>query len=540
MAAKTLRVNIVGDSKSAEKSLTNLSKTTQTTQTTMGRVGSTLSGVGSAVMGVATKVASFASSGANDFAEWAKQVALVQKTMGGTTEDASRLAYQAKILGVDSQDLALGLRFLGKDMTNGGKGLAKLGISTKDASGHMKTMPEILKEVSAKIQAIPPGAQRTAAILSIFGKRGMALTPILTANASQMADLSKESDQLGYTLDSKATKSVKEHAIEQRRMEAAFKAAKMQLGQALMPVLTDLAKMFAEKIVPLIKQVVDWMKQHQGAVHALVLGIGGLLAALKVLSVGMQVFNVLKTVILGVRAAMMALNLAFLANPITLIIVAIIALVVGFIYLWKNCESFRNFWKGLWRDIVQWAKDAAHWVVTGWDAVIGWFGGLPRWFHDLWFGIWRGITGWFGSAADWVVSKFNALVGWFAALPGRIIDFFANLGGKIVNAIGDIPVIGSIIHLIGGAIPGLAAGGTVTRGGATWVGERGPELLNLPGGSNVVPLSRAGGGGTVVNVTVNVAGNVKAEKDLAVAISGHVRNELRRVGARNGGVVGLA
>jgi phage-related protein len=323
-------------------------------------------------------------------------------------------------------------------------------------------------------------------------------------------------------------------------MEAAFKAAKMQLGQALMPVLTDLAKLFAEKVVPVIKQVVDWMKQHQGAVHALVLGLGGLLAALKVLSVGMRVFQVMRVVILGVRTAMMALNLAFLANPITLIIVAIIALVAGFIYLWKNCESFRNFWKGLWRDIVQWAKDAAHWVVTGWNALVGWFGGLPRWFHDLFFGIWRGITGWFGSAADWVVSKFNALVGWFAALPGRIIDFFANLGGKIVNAIGDIPVIGSIIHLIGGAIPGLAAGGTVTRGGATWVGERGPELLNLPGGSNVVPLPRAGGGGTVVNVTVNVAGNVKAEKDLAVAISGHVRNELRRVGARNGGVVGLA
>jgi phage-related protein len=238
---------------------------------------------------------------------------------------------------------------------------------------------------------------------------------------------------------------------------------------------------------------------------------------------------------------MMALNLAFLANPITLIIVAIIALVAGFIYLWKNCESFRNFWKGLWRDIVQWAKDAAHWVVAGWNALVGWFGGLPRWFHDLFFGIWRGITGWFGNAADWVVSKFNALVGWFEALPGRIINFFANLGGKIVSAIGDIPVIGSIIHLIQGGIPGLAAGGTVTRGGATWVGEHGPELLNLPGGSNVIPLSRAGGGGGApVNITINVAGHVRSDKDLVDAVAGPMRDAILRVGKRNGGRVGLA
>lgn len=36
-------------------------------------------------------------------------------------------------------------------------------------------------------------------------------------------------------------------------------------------------------------------------------------------------------------------------------------------------------------------------------------------------------------------------------------------------------------------IPGLATGGTVLRGGLTLVGEKGPELLNLPRGSQVVP-----------------------------------------------------
>lgn len=45
-------------------------------------------------------------------------------------------------------------------------------------------------------------------------------------------------------------------------------------------------------------------------------------------------------------------------------------------------------------------------------------------------------------------------------------------------------------------IPGLATGGTVIKSGWTMVGEKGPELLNLPRGSQVVPnydLNRFGG-----------------------------------------------
>lgn len=53
--------------------------------------------------------------------------------------------------------------------------------------------------------------------------------------------------------------------------------------------------------------------------------------------------------------------------------------------------------------------------------------------------------------------------------------------------------------------PGQAEGGVTTRGGMSWVGENGPELLNLPKGAQVIPLDRlgGGGGGATVNITVN-------------------------------------
>jgi hypothetical protein len=56
--------------------------------------------------------------------------------------------------------------------------------------------------------------------------------------------------------------------------------------------------------------------------------------------------------------------------------------------------------------------------------------------------------------------------------------------------------------------PGMATGGTVTTSGMALVGERGPELLSLPRGAQVTPLTgtnSGGGGNTTVNVSVTSA-----------------------------------
>ncbi len=60
-----------------------------------------------------------------------------------------------------------------------------------------------------------------------------------------------------------------------------------------------------------------------------------------------KVAGIIKTV----QGAFAALNTTMLANPIFLIIAAIAALVAAFVYLWNNCEGFRQFWIDLWENI---------------------------------------------------------------------------------------------------------------------------------------------------------------------------------------------
>jgi hypothetical protein len=89
-----------------------------------------------------------------------------------------------------------------------------------------------------------------------------------------------------------------------------------------------------------------------------------------------------------------------------------------------------------------------------------------------------------------IKSGGTALLNAGKALGSKIIDGMIKLikssPGKIKDAVMSV-VPGPVKKAVGGlaGFVGLASGGTVTGGGWAVVGERGPELLRLPGGSTV-------------------------------------------------------
>jgi tape measure domain-containing protein len=82
-------------------------------------------------------------------------------------------------------------------------------------------------------------------------------------------------------------------------------------------------------------------------------------------------------------------------------------------------------------------------------------------------------------------------------------------------------------------IPGFANGTNSAPGGLAWVGERGPELVNLPRGSQVIPngpsmalAANQNSGDIVIHNVINVPPGTSA--DVAPAIAREVTKELRR------------
>jgi hypothetical protein len=99
---------------------------------------------------------------------------------------------------------------------------------------------------------------------------------------------------------------------------------------------------------------------------------------------------------------------------------------------------------------------------------------------------------------------------------GFVIDLFATLIDSINKAFNAIKAIINFIKnnpvskFIGGAFDtvfggGKAMGGPVNAGTSYVVGERGPELFMPNQSGTVIPNNKLGGGGTVINLTVNGA-----------------------------------
>jgi hypothetical protein len=110
------------------------------------------------------------------------------------------------------------------------------------------------------------------------------------------------------------------------------------------------------------------------------------------------------------------------------------------------------------------------------------------------------LAQWTLSLATTVADSISAVVKTMAALPWPI-----NLiGAGVQTGLG----IAQVAAFKGAKpkAPALARGSDFTQGGATLVGEEGPELVNMPRGASVTPNSRGGtGGGPEFNIYSPVA-----------------------------------
>lgn len=241
-----------------------------------------------------------------------------------------------------------------------------------------------------------------------------------------------------------------------------------------------------------------------------------------------------------VSAAIMAAAWLIAMGPVPLIIAAILGLVALVVLNWQTVVDWtKTAWNATWAAI-KWVIDAIVWAFlhfTGPGILIN---------H------WRDIMNFTTTAFDYVSNKVSsavdAVVNFVKGLPGRIsaagsslLSAGQNLGTRIIDGIKNglsklggfasslAAVVTSatkgamnhIIDLMNWAIPDSLGWGPVAislpsnpipkiramggpADGLVRVGERGPEWLNLPKGSSVVP-NHAGpsGGGVTVNVQTN-------------------------------------
>lgn len=238
--------------------------------------------------------------------------------------------------------------------------------------------------------------------------------------------------------------------------------AMRNLYTAIQPALTEAFNLFKSALSlvvgslgflgPALVAVTGFMAQHKTAITALVITVGTAVLAWKAWQIGIAAWTAITKAAAAVQAAY---NAVMLANPIGLVIVALVALAAGIIYAYKHSATFRGIVDKVWAAL----KVAGQWVVDVAQKVGGPLASSLK-TGISWVGDMIGKVVAFGKAVVDRVEDIAQFVSGLKEKFGNALDYVKEIPGKIKDALSGLYDAGKHAagELINGLIASLTAG----------------------------------------------------------------------------------
>lgn len=176
-------------------------------------------------------------------------LAKTSKQVGVAVEELSQLRFAAELAGVSFEQLSNGLGKFAKSMSDAVRtatseqalAFKALNISVRDSRGALRSSVEVMKEVADRFSKMEDSAGKTALAMSIFGRAGRQMIPLLNEGAAGINKLMKEADELGLTISTKTAKAAEEFNDTLTRIKSVFNGIINRLTAALLPALQSVA-----------------------------------------------------------------------------------------------------------------------------------------------------------------------------------------------------------------------------------------------------------------------------------------------------------
>ncbi len=228
-----------------------------------------------------------------------------------------------------------------------------------DATGSLKPFNEIQQTLSDSLAGMTD-AQKSATLETLFGTDAIRAAAVFANEGATGYDAmwaamgeTTAAEQAATRLDNF------KGSLEQ--VKGSIETLLIGLGQQLLPVLQNIAESVAG--------LINWFSGLSDSTKNLAVGVAASVAA------GLLMLALILKLVSGAKAlrvAMIALNLAFKANPVLIIVAALVVLATMFATLWATSETFRNIVKG----VIEAVRNA---IVTAWDAVVAAFRNVIDW-----------------------------------------------------------------------------------------------------------------------------------------------------------------
>ena len=144
-------------------------------------------------------------------AERADEAFKVAQSLGVPIDELGKLQHAAEMSGASFSDLQTGLRKGSQSIVTAMRGMSSestkafddLGVSVKNADGTAKSITDVLGDVAEQFSKMPDGVKKTNAAMSIFGRSGTALIPMLNQGREGLKAMGDEAERLGLVFSGK-------------------------------------------------------------------------------------------------------------------------------------------------------------------------------------------------------------------------------------------------------------------------------------------------------------------------------------------------
>ena len=402
-----------------------------------------------------------------DMSEAMKYIAPVANAMGLSIEETAAAVGIMSDAGVKGSQAGTTLRGALSRIAKPTKAMrdtmADLGISFYDSEGNMISLQDQIGVLSESFEGMTQ-EQKNQALVTLYGQESLSgMMALIDKGPDSLGSLTKSLEESDGAADEMARTMQDNMNSSIEQMLGALESAAIVIQDILAPAISAVADYIgglAEKFVSAPKWVqtaIVSLGLFAAAVGPILFGVGKLMKLFQTVKVGILAlksgFAVFNTVVSAVGGGLKAVFAVIAANPIILLIAAIVAAVAAFIYFWNTSEEFRNFFIGMWEAIKEAVGVVIEWIKESWASMVegaknavesvkqAW-ADTKQWFADLWQGIkdsaaamWGGTKQVFNDAVDSVVSAWNSVADWFADLWNGIKSTVSKIVGKIADAI---------------------------------------------------------------------------------------------------------
>lgn len=380
-----------------------------------------------------------ASSNANTnvsmMGETFKYCAPIAGALGFSAEDTAEAIGLMANAGIKGSQAGTSLRTIMNNLSGDvkicGSSIGEVTVATTNADGSMRDLSDILADCRVAFAGLSESEQAAAAE-SLVGKNAMSgFLALMNAGEGDINKLSSAIANCDGTAANMAN-------TMNNNLEGQLTILKSQLQ--------ELAISFGEMLMPAIRTIVGWIQGFVDKLNSMdegtrkvIITIALVAAAIgpvliivgKVISaIGtiMTIVPKLAGVINAAKGVFAAFNAVCAANPYVLIIAAIVALVAAFIYLWNNCEEFRQFWIDLWEGI----KEIA---IAVWEALKTFFAAAWEAIKTTAETVWNAIKNFFQGLWDGIKAIFQTVVDAIKLIITTYFNIYKTIITSVLNAI---------------------------------------------------------------------------------------------------------